>query len=92
MNDGSALYRARFQWQPTLTAHDPDNILTLNPAPVTYTFTGDVALTFTVSSPLAVTHAEPVAVALTFAVSSPQAATYAEPVAVALTFAVESAF
>ena len=90
MNDGSPLYRARFQWQPTLTAHDPSNILTLNPAPVTYTFTGDVALTFAVASPQTATYVEPVAVALTFGVASTQAATYAEPVEVALTFAVES--
>ena len=90
MNDGSPLYRARFQWQPTLTAHDPDNILTLENAPVVYTVTGDVALTFAVASPQTATYAEPVAVALTFAVASPLAATYAEPASVALTFAVAS--
>ena len=87
---GSPLYRARFQWQPTLTAHDPDNILTLENAPVVYTVTGDVALTFAVASPQTATYAEPVAVALTFAVASPLAATYAEPASVALTFAVAS--
>lgn len=92
MNDGSALYRARFQWQPTLTSHDPSNILTLNPAPVTYTVTGDVTLTFAVASPQTATYAEPVAVALAFAVAAPQTATYAEPVSIALTFGVDSPF
>ena len=90
MNDGSSLYRARFQWQPTTTAHDPDNILTLEDgvAAQTYTFTGDVALTFSVASDVDFGDTQDAAVALTFAVSSPLAATYAEPVDVALTFAV----
>ena len=94
MNNGSPLYRPRFQWQPTTTAHDPDNILTLEDgvAAQTYTFTGDVALTFSVASDVDFGDTQDAAVALTFAVSSPLAATYAEPVDVALTFGVSSAF
>ena len=77
MNNGSPLYRPRFQWQPTTTAHDPDNILTLEDgvAAATYTFTGDVALTFAVSSPQTFTDVQAANVALTFTVASPQTAT-----------------
>ncbi len=89
---GSPLYRARFQWQPTLTSHDPDNILTLENAPVVYTVTGSVALTFEVASDVDFGDTQDADVAITFAVSSPLAVTFAEAGDVALTFGVEAGF
>lgn len=82
-----------WQWQPTLTGHDPAPPITLEDgvAAATYTFTGDVALTFGVAWPLEVVYAEPAAVALTFGVAAPLSAVYGEPASVALTFGVAAA-
>jgi len=33
MNDGTAIFRAKFQWQPTLTDHEDTGIITLLDAP-----------------------------------------------------------
>lgn len=57
----------------------------------TYTFSGDVALTFGVAGGLAVVYAEPAAEALTVTVAAPLAVVFAEPAGVALTFGVAGA-
>lgn len=92
MNDGSRLYRARFQWQPRRTVHDPANILTLeNVAAQTYTFAGDVALAFAVAGPVTFTDIQVPSEALTFAVSSPVAITWTATGEVDLAFSVGAA-
>ena len=89
MNAGSPLYRARVQWPPTTTAHDPANILTLeNVAAQTYTFAGDVALAFAVAGPVTFTDVQVPSEALTFAVSSPVAITWTATGEVGLAFGV----
>lgn len=70
-SSGDRLYRARFQWQPTLTEHDPANILTLEDVPPqTYAVQGAAALTFAVAGSLAATSAQPAGVALELVVAA----------------------
>lgn len=69
----TTIYLYEFHPTPsTVVLGDPTTVrVSGDPTPVTYEFTGNVALTFGVASPLAVTYAEPSEVTLTLGVSSP---------------------
>lgn len=94
MNDGSGLRRARFQWQPTLTSHDPANIFTLESAAAgaTHTLTGDAALTLGASSQLAAVYAEASASSLTLGATSEQTSTFVRGTPAELVLGTAAAF
>ena len=90
----TTIYLYEFHPTPsTVVLGDPTTVrVSGDPTPVTYEFTGNMALTFAVASDVDFGDVQPTDVALTLAVSSPQAATYAHPVSIALTFTVASAY
>lgn len=84
----TTIYLYEFHASPkTVVLGDPTTVRVAAGAQ-TYTFTGDVALTFAVTADVDFGDVQPADVALALAVESPQTATYAEPVDVAVTFGV----